>query len=59
MDVCSVSTAKAQSMSLTTVGTAMLNKSLETMDSMGQGLMKMMESSLLIFFKRTISSSVS
>ncbi|MCI5584281.1 MAG: YjfB family protein [Lachnospiraceae bacterium] len=43
MDVCSVSTAKAQSMSLTTVGTAMLNKSLETMDSMGQGLMKMMD----------------
>ncbi len=47
MDIASLSLAKAQNTSLTTVGTAMLDKSLETLDSLGQGLVEMMDAAAM------------
>ncbi len=47
MDIASLSLTRAQNMSLTTVGTAMLDKSLDTLDSLGQGLVEMMDAAAM------------
>ncbi len=47
MDIASLSTINAQNMSLTQVGTAMLDKSLDTLDTMGQGLVEMLDAAAL------------
>ncbi|MGN1314322.1 MAG: YjfB family protein [Lachnospiraceae bacterium] len=47
MDIASLSVIQAQQMSLTQVGTAMLDKSLENMDSLGKGIVAMLDSSAM------------
>lgn len=55
MNIASLSTIKAQNMSLTRVGIAMLDKSLESMDSLGQGLVNMLDSAAM---ERSVNPSV-
>lgn len=47
MDIASLSVIQAQNMSLTTVGTLMLDKSLETLDAVGQGMVEMMDAAAM------------
>ncbi|MGN0304999.1 MAG: YjfB family protein [Lachnospiraceae bacterium] len=55
MDIASLSTVKAQNMSVTQVGIAMLDKSLENMDTLGQGIVKMMDAAAM---ERSVNPSV-
>lgn len=47
MDIPSLSVTRAQNMSLTTVGTLMLDKSLETLDAVGQGMIEMLDAAAM------------
>ena len=47
MDIPSLSVTQAQNMSLTTVGTLMLDKSLETLDAVGQGMIEMLDAAAM------------
>ncbi|MBQ9991259.1 MAG: YjfB family protein [Lachnospiraceae bacterium] len=47
MDIASLSVIRAQNMSLTQVGTAMLDKSLENLDSLGQGIVEMLDAAAM------------
>ena len=47
MDIPSLSVTQAQNMSLTTVGTLMLDKSLETLDTVGQGMIEMLDAAAM------------
>lgn len=55
MDIASLSTVKAQNMSVTQVGIAMLDKSLENMDTLGRGIVKMMDAAAM---ERSVNPSV-
>lgn len=55
MDIASLSAVKAQNMSVTQVGIAMLDKSLENMDTLGQGIVKMMDAAAM---ERSVNPSV-
>ncbi|MBE5966687.1 MAG: putative motility protein [Lachnospiraceae bacterium] len=46
MDITELSTAVNQPVNSITVGVAVLSKSLDTIDQLGQGLIKMMEQSV-------------
>lgn len=47
MDIASVSMAMSQSSSLTKIGTALLDKALETNESLGQGLVNMIDAAAM------------
>lgn len=47
MDIPSLSVISAQNMSLTQVGTAMLDKSLENLEAVGEGLVAMMDAAAM------------
>lgn len=47
MDIASVAMAMTHSTALTKVGTAMLDKALETNDSLGQGMINMIDAAAM------------
>ena len=47
MDIASVALAMTHSTALTKVGTAMLDKALETNDSLGQGMINMIDAAAM------------
>ncbi len=47
MDIPSLSVTMAQNMSQSTAGTLMLDKSLETLDVIGQGMIEMMDAAAM------------
>lgn len=47
MDIASLSVIRAQNMSLTQLGTAMLDKSLENLESLGQGMVEMLDAAAM------------
>ena len=47
MDIASVAMSMTQASSLSTIGTAMLDKALDTNQELGQGLMKMIDAAAM------------
>lgn len=47
MDIASVAMSMTQASSLSKIGTAMLDKALETNDALGQGLVKMVDAAAM------------
>ena len=54
MDIASLSTAMSTQNILNDVGTLMLSKSLDTVEDMGEGMIKIMESSVTPYLGQNI-----
>ena len=58
MDIASLSTAMSTQNILNDVGVAMLSKSLDTVEDMGDGMVKIMESSVTPYLGQNIDYNV-
>ncbi len=58
MDIASLSTAMSTQNILNDVSVAMLSKSLDTVEDMGDGMVKIMESSVTPYLRQNIDSFV-